>query len=170
MAGTGAGGFCDRWFLQANGRMVVRCVEHLNYHTQRNLQSLWTDYKEEFDISDDLTTTVYHFGFSEEGGIRSFAYRSTNDFCPEEIPYGIAVKPRCEVPEDYQLPDVLLGLMLAQRNIQAEEPEEERVYIGGQIQVHHLTRAGITIHTQADFPDFDSDEEEIYRNFNAQSS
>jgi hypothetical protein len=52
-----------------------------------------------------MTTTVYHFGFSEVTGlIHSFAYRSANNFQSEKIAYGLGIKPECTIPENYSLP------------------------------------------------------------------
>src|ERR1035438_10826177 len=67
MAGTGAAGFLDRWFVIINAEMIVRGIEHLNDHSPRYLNAIWSTYKHEsIGIPDNpTTTTVYHFGFSE---------------------------------------------------------------------------------------------------------
>lgn len=165
IAGTGAGGFLGRWFVRVNDGVVVRGVDHMNYHTPSILASVWPGFMKEFSIT-DTTTTVYHFGFSEETGlIRSFAYRSTNDFRSEPIGYGLGRKPECTLPEDYQLPRDIRKMMDDQRTIQASEPKEKRIYIGGEIVVHHLSKSGFVTYTLDRFEDYANDEAAIYENF-----
>jgi hypothetical protein len=169
IAGTGAGGFLGRWFAHINDRLVIRGIDNLDYHTPRNLASIWTRHKQEFSIPDGITTTVYHFGFSEGTGlIRSFAYRSTDNFQSERIePYGLRVKPECSVPNDYTLPQDVRKMMDGQRVLQASRPKAERVYIGGEIQIHHLSKDGFCVYTLERFEDYDRDERAIYRNLDA---
>jgi hypothetical protein len=165
IAGTGAGGFLGRWFIRINDGAVVRGIDHMNYHTPSILASVWPGFKQEFSIP-GITTTVYHFGFSEETGlIRSFAYRSTNDFRSEPIVYGLGRKPECPVPDDYQLPRDVRKMMDDQRIIQASQPKEERLYIGGEIMIHHLYRDGFSVYPLHRFEDYASDETAIYENF-----
>lgn len=167
MCGTGAGGFLGKWFTQVNDGMVVRDVDHLDYHTPRGLTGLWRSYKEECSIPDAVTTTVYHFGFSHmDGLIHPYAYRSTNSFTSEPLRYGMGVKPECDVPENLQLPTDIPKMMRQQREIQAARPKEERVFIGGEIQIFHLTKDGFNVFTLERFDDFDSDDRAIYDNFN----
>jgi hypothetical protein len=145
----------------------VKGIEHLDYHTQRILAADWQRFKQEFAIADtNRTTTVYHFGFSESTGlIRSFAYRSANDFRSEEIGYGLGRKPECEAPEGYQLPRDIRRMMDEQRAIQAACPKETRLYIGGEITIHHLMKAGFNAYTLDRFDDYASDETAMYENF-----
>lgn len=164
VAGTGAGGFLDRWYLQTNSRMAVRGIDHLNYHAPSNLSAIWSGYKEEFSVPEKLTTTVYHFGFSEVTGlIHSYAYRSTNSFQSELLPYGLAVKPACTVPSDPRLPDDIRKMMDEQRSTEASKTLSQRLYIGGEIQVHHLTKEGFAVYTLDRFDDYGRDEQIIYK-------
>lgn len=48
VAGTGAGGFANKWLLEASTRMVVRGIQNLDFHTPKALNRLWLDYKKEF--------------------------------------------------------------------------------------------------------------------------
>jgi hypothetical protein len=101
MAGTGVAGFLSRWFVRLNDNFIVRGIDRVNDFAPTTLPVLWQAYKEELSIKDDLMTTVYHFGFSEVTGlIHSFAYRSTNNFRSEQIPYGLRYKPKCTIPEN----------------------------------------------------------------------
>jgi len=167
MAGTGVV-FLGKWFIQVNDEMLLKGIDSLDYHAPKSLARIWKTHKEtrSVPVPDNVTTTVYHFGFSEkEDVIRSYVYRSTDDFRSEALQYGIYVKPECEVPEDYELPIDIKAMMDQQRAIQATRPKSERVYIGGQIQIHHLARDGVYIHTLDRFEDFESTEREIYKNF-----
>jgi hypothetical protein len=104
IAGTGMGGFLDQWFVQLNSRMVTTGIDNVNEHTPRNLAAIWSGCKEQIGDSGQ-TTTVYHFGFSEHTGlIHSYAYRSTNNFMGERLGYYLAAKPKCTIPEAYNLP------------------------------------------------------------------
>lgn len=166
MCGTGAGGFLGRWFIQVNDMMIIRGIDHLDYHTPKNLMAFWQGHKKEFPEALNLTITVYHFGFSElDGLIHSYAYRSTNDFRSEPIEYGIGVKPTCKIPEDLQLPRDIKRMMDDQRLTQASLPKNERLYIGGEIVIHHLTRTGYYVFTLGQFEDFEVTERAIYQNF-----
>ena len=92
IAGTGISGFCDRWFIQVNNRLIVRGIDNLNYYTPKILPDLWMHYRQEVSLPDHLTTTIYHFGFSEDTHvIHSYAYRSTNNFTSEPVIYGSAL-------------------------------------------------------------------------------
>jgi hypothetical protein len=170
MAGTGISGFLGKWFLQANGQMLVRGIDHLNYHTPGALISIWNSLRDEYPIPDDVTTTVYHFGFSEEDGtIHTFVYRSTNKFMSEILPYSIIVKPKCEVAENPIFPFCITQMMEEQRIIQNSLPENERVYIGGRIQIHHLTKEGTNIYTLSQFEDYESVRKKMYENFDSKN-
>jgi hypothetical protein len=148
ICGTGAGGFLGKWFIKINDRMVVRGIDNLDYHTPRILIDIWKKYKEEFPTPDNLTTTVYHFGFSEEDNLIH----------------------ECELPENFVFPIDIKKMMDEQRNLQSTKPIEERVFIGGEIQIHHLTKNGLSIYTWARFDDYDVTEQAIYNNCDSQNS
>ena len=169
IAGTGDGRFLGRWFIGISDMMLVKGVDNLDYHTPPALAALWQRHKQELSIPDKMTTTVYHFGFSETTGlIHSFAYRSTNDFRSERLElYGLRVKPECQIPDNYCLPQDFRTMMDQQRAIQASKPKDERVYIGGEIQVHHLSIDGFRVYTSDRFEDYANDERAIYDNFRA---
>jgi len=165
ICGTGAGGFLGRWFIQINDRMIVRGIDNLDCHTPKILAASWITYKEEFSLPDSVSVTVYHFGFSEEDGqIHSYAYRSNNNFRSESLGYGVGIKPECNLTEKYVFPMDIKNIMDEQRRIQASRPAHERVFIGGEIQIFHLTANGINIYTLARFEDYDGDEQAIFSN------
>jgi hypothetical protein len=165
IGGTGLGGVIDAWAFQVN-HMVVRDVDHLDYHTRDNLNRIWADVQKKFSIPDDLTVTLYHFGFSlQDNTLHAYAYRSANDFRSERLEYGLRVKPACSVPENYEFPTDIKKMMEEQRVIQAALPTSDRVYIGGAILVHHLTRDGFSVYELDRFDDYAATERAIYENF-----
>jgi hypothetical protein len=164
IAGTGAGGFLSKWFLLINDRAVFPGIDFLNNKTARYLGPMWSSYKQEFSAEDQLTTTVYHFGFSEiTNVIKSFAYRSTNGFQSESIPYGLGTKPPINITAEYNLPQDLRSMMDTQRTNEESRPLNEKVFIGGEIQVHHLTHDGFHVYTLDRFEDYESDRNAIYK-------
>jgi len=167
VAGTGAGGFAGDWAMQVNNRMVVNGIEHLNFHTPQALAVRWGDYRKTHNAPDDFTTTVYHFGFSEDDGkIAVFAYRSTNNFTSERLPTGgFGVKPPSEVPEGGALTDVFEKIIRAQREEQDALPAAERIYIGGEVQFAHLTAQEHKVWTLFNFDDFEQQRAQIFANF-----
>jgi hypothetical protein len=169
MVGVGVAGFLGRWFIRISERLIVRGIDHLNYHTPAVLASLWQGYRQELSIPDGITTTVYHFGFSEDAGlIHSYAYRSISDFTSERLePYGLRFKPECQVPANYSLPQDFITIMDEQRAVEASKSKEERLYIGGEIEVHHLSKDGFHVYTFHRFEDYARDETAIYDNFAA---
>lgn len=154
IAGTGCGGFANEWAMHVNNRMVLSGIMNLDYHTQNSLLELWNKYKEDFSLPESMTTTVYHFGISEESkNIVSFAYRSTNEFRSEAIQYGTAVKPECTILEGNLIENIPL-MMQEQREIQESQPRESRIYIGGEIYLMHLTEQGCNTFKIGEFQDF----------------
>jgi len=167
ICGTGAGGFLGKWFIQVNDRMIVKGIDNLDFHTPKILSKLWGSYRKEFSQSSE-TTTVYHFGLSKEDGlIHTFIYRSTENFKSESRGYGVGYKPECNLPENYVFPRDIKKMMEEQRSIQSSMPKEEQIFIGGEIQIHHLTKDGINIYTFAKFDDYSDTEEKIYSNYDS---
>ena len=41
MAGTGAGGFLGKWFIEVNDPMIVKGIDNLDYHTPQALARIW---------------------------------------------------------------------------------------------------------------------------------
>jgi len=164
IAGTGVGMFSGDWAMAVNNRLIVKGIQNLDYHTPNGLRELWQRYATEHSVPEDLTTTVYHFGFAEDGGsIHSYAYRSTNNFISERVPYGTGVKPPCTVPEPEHLVESLHSMMKEQRALQLARPDRERVYIGGQGIMMHLTRSGCHTSTAFQFDDYEAQWDDMMR-------
>jgi len=163
IAGTGLAGFLDHWLVSIN-TSPVRDIDDLNSHAPAGLALVWGIFKKQFPGMTTETTTVYHFGFSENTGkMRSFAYPSEQSFAPKLLDYGPGVKPLCVVRDGWEFPADIPELMNQQRSIQAKLPTQERVYIGGEIQIIHLTVAGFHLYRSAQFDDFEEQETAIYK-------
>jgi len=156
VASTGIGGFGLSWFIQICDNVVVEDVEHLNYHAPGVLLKLWRQFEQLNAIKNNLTATVYHFGFAQSTGhIKSYAYRSTNDFASEQLKYGLGVKPPLPNQEEYyQFPLNVKKIMDAQRAIEHAKPQKDRLLIGGEIHVLVLDKNGFTISTEDRFDDY----------------
>ena len=161
IAGTGMVGFLLQWFAKINDGMRLGGIDNLDFHAPSALTSLWAEFQASADytFTEDLTTTVYHFGFSEaDNGVRSYAYRSTTEFVSESLQTGgFGVKPPCEVPENWTLPDDLITMMESQRAAEEPRPIGERIFIGGEIQFLHLTREAVSISTVHRFDGYEQD-------------
>lgn len=169
ICGTGAGGFGDHWFLTVNHRMIVSSIDHLDYHTPGNLNSLWQEFKKDFPLN-DVNATIYHFGFSkEDDSIHAYAYRSTSDFKSERLEYGMGYIPECTPITSSDSFSDIKKMMREQREIQSSKPEEERINIGGEIQIHYLTKNGFNVFSLEKFEDYDAIEAAIYENYNKDS-
>ena len=154
IAGTGMGMFSGDWAMEVNSRMVLEGIMNLDYHTPSALRARWAKYRNEFSIPDSQTTTVYQFGLSEDNqSTVGFAYRSTTDFASEHLPHGFGIKPECPLPEGNNMLELIPQIMNQQREIQSKVDANERIYIGGEVIVMHLTQSGFSIFHPYSFPD-----------------
>ncbi|KAF0122326.1 MAG: hypothetical protein FD139_1091 [Methylocystaceae bacterium] len=163
VAGTGIAMFSGDWAMQANNRMVLGGILNLDYHASAILRERWIRYRSEFSLPDDLTTTIYHFGLSEDdSSVCAFAYRSTNDFVSERLPYGFGLKPVCNLPEQGTLIENLPIMMEEQRKQEAGKSKSERLYIGGECIALHLTKEGCRTFSVFKFEDYLDDLQAIF--------
>ncbi|WP_144267127.1 hypothetical protein [Comamonas thiooxydans] len=165
VAGTGLAGICSAWFSIINERMAVRGIESLNKFAQGQLKSLYNRCLEEIGFPQGITTTIYHFGFSEDTNqVVAFAYRSTNDFRSERLGYGMHAKPACNFETEAEFPLSIIEMMKSQRELEAAKPASERLHIGGEIQVLHMTPQGTNSVCMYRFDDADAMDTVIRRN------
>lgn len=150
MFATGVGDLADRWSAKLV-KFLARDIHHLDEYVTPALQELG----QEFGLDEKLTTTVYHIGYSEaEQRYVAFAYRSTNGFKSERLPYGFATKPPVEVAPAASNDD-LIRIMDLQRAEDNSLPFDERVHIGGEIQLLILQSKTMTIQTIHRFDDYE---------------
>jgi hypothetical protein len=150
MFATGVGNLATQWFVRLE-HFLARDIHHLDEYVTPVLQELG----KEFGLNDDVTTTIYHIGYSEtEQGYVAFAYRSTNDFKSERLQYGFATKP--PVPEAIATSsEDFIQIMEEQRAMDNALPPEKRVFIGGEIQLLVLQNKTMTIQTIHRFEDYE---------------
>lgn len=162
IAGTGLGMFSGDWANQVNNRFIVEGLRNLDYHTPDGLRALWASTKERDEVPESITTTVYQIGISEDDEkVHAFAYRSTNNFQSEPLTHGTRAKPECTFPEG-NLITHLQSMMLEQRAIQESKAVDERIYIGGECVVMHLTKDVCTTKKWFRFDDYKDQLSEIF--------
>lgn len=132
IAGTGLGAFSSRWAEFANSWLVADNVESLTVHAPEILKRMWVELDEEGLIRSNDSTTVYHIGFNDVGVIAAYALRSRSGFKPEPLAYGLMAKPECEIIQTGNVND-FVQMMHEQRRVQEGIPENNRIYIGGEI-------------------------------------
>lgn len=166
IAGTGLGSFSGGWANYVNDRLIVRGLRNLDFHTPEGLRGQWARMKAHQGVPDSMTTTVYQIGVSEDDGeIRAYAYRSANDFESELLAHGTRAKPECSFSSEGHIAQHLRPMMLEQRSIQALKPPDERLYIGGECVVMHLTKETCTTATLFRFDDYDEHLNKIFAVF-----
>lgn len=154
IAGTGLGMFSGDWANHVNNHLIVAGLRNLDYHTPAGLCAQWRKWKEDPTIPSSMTTTIYQIGVSEDDGeIRAYAYRSTNEFNSEPLQHGTRAKPDCSFPEGNIVQNIR-PMMLEQRAIQATKSPEERLYIGGECVIMHLTKESCTTASLFRFEDY----------------
>lgn len=163
VAGTGAEGFINEWARIVSTKMIVNGIHNLDYHTPKGLRELWKTYSD--GLNKELKATVYQFGISEVNRrVQSFVYRSENEFESESLEYGTVVKPECRIPEG-NLFQLIPSMMAEQRENQEKLPNDERIYMGGEIYALYLTSEGCNTIKLGQFNDFEDHERTIFHNY-----
>jgi hypothetical protein len=166
VAGTGVAGIMGQWVQQMNDRMVLSGILNVAFHAPTNLRRIWAIAQAEYDLAEDQTATIYHLGISEENETFGFMSRSTNNFCSEVLRYGWEVKPECEFPEgETDLKRGVQTMMAQQRSIQASKPANERIYIGGECMIWHLTRNNCVSFKAFEFSDHKDQRAQALKSF-----
>ncbi|GHC04529.1 hypothetical protein [Providencia stuartii] len=162
ICGLGLGGFGSEWAENVNRNMRVADIEHLNYFSEEELRKLYAEYCQRYNLSGTESSTIYHIGYSqEEAKMVAFAFRSLNNFKCERLPYGTAVKPECEILEG-NLIENIPTMMQMQRDIQKNQPEDSRIYIGGEVRAIHLEKDKATYYNLGEFNDYQENKRYIF--------
>jgi hypothetical protein len=150
IAATGSALLFNRWIGLVNNQGFALDVDAVNTHAPQELQALWSEMNHHFPALLDQTATIYHFGISNNTGeVHGFVYRSRSDFTSERLKYGLGVKPDLSEKSGIDwssFPACAPAIMRAQSR-QEEKKTQERVYIGGKIEVTHLTKDGFSIYS-----------------------
>lgn len=132
IAGTGALGFILAWSHHLLGGLLAVDIAHADEFVPDILRSLRDAMPHEF--AGERTATIYHFGYDEaDRRFVGFAYRSTDDFESEPLPYGFGTKPAHVIETEGNLgwPDDFITICEAQKLADEAAPVMERVGIGG---------------------------------------
>ncbi len=152
MFATGVGDLASQWFLKLE-RYIARDMHHLDNFVTPGLRELGR----QFGLDEEVTTTVYHVGYSEqESRYIGFAYRSTNLFVSERLDYGVRLKPRTEAPPPQLLPNDFIEIMKKQKNDDDIKPLKERVHIGGEVQLLLMQDQSMVVQTVHRFDEYDN--------------
>jgi hypothetical protein len=157
ICGTGVSQFIAQWALQVQTSMLVKNIPHLNEFTTEQLRKLWTELR----LNDVFTSTIYHFGYDADlEKFRGYVYRSEKNFISEELSYGFGTKPPVPNFKPTGNPvDDFKEVISIQREEDLSHPQENRIGIGGDIQLALLKPSQITIVHTHRFEDF----EELYK-------
>lgn len=152
MFATGVGDLASKWFSELE-RYLARDIHHLDDFVTPALRVLGN----EFGLNKELTTTVYHVGYSKrELRYVGFAYRSTDSFASERLEYGLRVKPPVEALPPQSFPDDFVAIMKKQKQIDDQKPMSERVHIGGEIHLLLMQEGSMVVQTVHRFEEYDS--------------
>jgi hypothetical protein len=141
MSGTGVAAFIAEWYKMVAYAMLVTDIDHLDHHTPESLRDLWA--KGGYGEVEGVTSTVYHFGWSEaDARFVSYAYRSTEGFASERQEDGIALKPFPEEIDD--IAAWIDGLSWEKVALQQQAEDRKRagpprVGIGGDLLCYNMT-------------------------------
>jgi hypothetical protein len=135
IAFTGVARLGQEWAYTANTSMLSLDIDMLNQHTPEQLRKLWKEITQEHPEIADHTCTVYQFGHSDDQSAHvGFAYRSTADFEPEQLPPdGFSIKPHPSA-EIERTPENLGEIIALAETVQSEQnnrPITDRIHIGG---------------------------------------
>lgn len=154
IAGTGIAQLSARWVALVMESMLCRDIDMLDRHAPTAIRDLWA----ELDRTGipTQTSTVYHFGLSEDRGhYVGYAYRSDEDFESEPLEPGFRVKPQPRsMGNAPQSLEELVAMACEIRSEQDARPAAERIYIGGDLVLVSMQNGGITtgkIHRWDDF-------------------
>ncbi len=157
VAHTGVDLIGQRWTYQLQTAVLARNIDQLDQLVPGALRAVTAKLEDEFG-SLPGTSTVYHFGYSEEReAYFGIAYRSENDYESNPIPYGFGVKP---VPTGtFTPPSDLDGWIHLGKQIRAEQdagPKKDRIYIGGEFWMTMLANQTIQTSRIFRFDDFET--------------
>jgi hypothetical protein len=147
ICGTGHAQAIAEWVATVNLALVVRDVVHLDQLAPMELRKLFARHPNAGAGEQEITTTLYHFGFDERAGrFAGFAYRSADDFRSEPLARGFGLKP----PPDWavdgrkitRLPEHFIAIAKKQKAQDEAAETSKRVMVGGKLVFCVMQRAG----------------------------
>lgn len=156
VAFTGIAQLGHRWAHRLQTATLARNIDLLDHLVAPSLREINAGLNEEFGEPPG-TSTVYHFGFSEDRQeYVGYAYRSENDFASELMEPSFRVKPQPmgDITTPNEL-DELVQLGIRLRSEQEALPSGSRVYIGGDLIMTVLSDRAIYVSRVFRFDDFE---------------
>lgn len=130
ICGTGSIDLILDWFADIQRTVIAKDILFLNKIAQERLSQI----KAKYNYPSDLTSTIYHFGYHQvENRFVGFAFRSKNNFEPENLEYGLGIKPvddelrriSTDLVEKKGLPEGFINLMEYQKLNDENKPIED---------------------------------------------
>jgi len=146
ICGTGSLDLLIDWFVFVQKQVIGKDIYIINKLAPVELSKIYSRYKDK--LGSKNTSTIYHFGYSiNEEKFVGFAYRSSNNFISEKLPYGTGLKPYGKEIEEFAIKQVnekgikgIIEIMKKQKNIDDNKELKESVGIGGAIHILLLTK------------------------------
>lgn len=168
LCGTGNFEAIVDWFSFIQKNIVGNGIYQLNKLTQQALPKFMEEH------NDNFSTTIYQFGLDEvEDIFKGYAYRSTSNFQSEELKKAIGIKPSdgfmdsgninlsSYISENDTVDEILTKIMYKQKEYDENLKVEERVGIGGIIQIVNLRKNSFSINNYKYFDDYEQTYKEI---------
>lgn len=172
ICGTGNMGAIIDWFSWVEKNVIANGIYQLDKITQQVIKKFMDEH------NGDNSCTIYQFGLHElDGKYHGYAYRSANGFRSEEIQKGIGVKPPDAfltadgtmdlspyAPEGATIQKMLSNIMHRQKEYDDSLDVDDRLGIGGIIQIVILSKDKMVIENYEYFDDFESTHVEMLKN------
>ena len=158
VCGTGSLRLVLEWYADLQLNVVACDMDFVNSLATSRLREIAAR------LNEPTTSTVYHFGFSPaEGAFTGTAFRSTADFVPQPLEYGLGVKPpSCDVMavavdliKERGPFDGMIAILERLRESDDALPREDRLGIGGEIHLMALNEINQFTIVVGSWPDFD---------------
>ncbi len=166
IAGTGSADLITGWFEYVSSLSDLSGIDDLNRLTPSVVQ----DSVRAAGGLGEITTTLYHFGYSRaDATYVGYAYRSTADFQSEKLQYSLGVKPQVHVefPENIEIPSFFITIILEQQRQDQLRPSAQQLGIGGEIELALLANRETHIETVHRFVTYERERKYIERRENA---
>jgi hypothetical protein len=165
VTGTGVMQVVQRYYANLLNGVVADDVDELNNTAPDVLRQI------ERNVSppEDISTTIYHLGLSEsEGRYVAYDLHSGYDFEPQRIEHEVAFKPADPeaaegVDPDSPFPERAVQVIENLKEIDDARPDEERIGIGGEVQLRAMagSPAETIIQTLHRFDDYEAQKQSI---------
>lgn len=174
ICGTGNFNAIVDWFAWVQKNIICVGIYQLNKLTAQVLPDFMKKY------NGNNVCTIYQFGLDEiDKKFHGYVYRSTDKFISEEIQYGLSVKPydafsvtdgmlniEEHISYDDGIEEIFYKLMQIQKEYDYSLEVNERVGIGGMVEVVILKKDYISIRNYKYFDDYEDTYKKMILNFN----